>query len=111
MRRRLLPLEEIRRLFIREFHRRGTDLLEPAAFHYAIDPLDTSSAGLTPAEAEKGRELSPLMAAVLKDAYRANPGRQRVTIRADRESRTRHVVAVMDACNQANIRDYSLAAE
>jgi hypothetical protein len=52
-----------------------------------------------------------LSAAVLKDAYRANPGRQRVTIRADRDSRTRHVVAVMDACNQANIRNYSLATE
>src|SRR5688500_10743071 len=47
---------------------------------------------------------APRLAAVLKDAYRVNPGRQRVTIRADRESRTRHVVAVMDACNQANIR-------
>jgi biopolymer transport protein ExbD len=54
---------------------------------------------------------TPRLAAVLKDAYRANPGRQRVTIRADRESRTRHVVAVMDACQQANIREYSLAAE
>jgi biopolymer transport protein ExbD len=54
---------------------------------------------------------APRLAAVLKNAYRANPGRQRVTIRADRDSRTRHVVAVMDACNQANIRDYSLAAE
>jgi biopolymer transport protein ExbD len=59
-----------------------------------------------------GRKLDSIrLAAALKDAYRANPGRQRVTIRADRDSRTRHVVAVMDACNQANIRNYSLATE
>jgi biopolymer transport protein ExbD len=51
------------------------------------------------------------LAAVLEDAYQANPGRQHVTIRADRDSRTRHVVAVMNACNEANIRDYSLATE
>ena len=49
--------------------------------------------------------------AVLKDASYANPGRQRVTIRADQDSRTRHVVAVMDACQQAAIRNYSLATE
>jgi biopolymer transport protein ExbD len=49
--------------------------------------------------------------AVLEDAYQANPGRQRVTIRADRDSRTRHVVAVMNACNEANIYNYSLATE
>ncbi|KSB90442.1 hypothetical protein AS593_13250 [Caulobacter vibrioides] len=49
------------------------DLLEPAAFHYQYDPLDTSAAGLTPAEAEKGRKLSPLMAAVLTDALVAKP--------------------------------------
>ncbi|MCI0491532.1 MAG: biopolymer transporter ExbD [Planctomycetes bacterium] len=54
---------------------------------------------------------SQRLTTVLKAAYRANPGRQRVTIRADKESRTRHVVAVMDACNQAHIRQYSLAAE
>lgn len=49
------------------------NLLEPAAFHYGFDPLDTSTAGLTPAEAEKGRKLSPLMAAVLTDALVAKP--------------------------------------
>ena len=49
------------------------DLLEPASFHYQYDPLDTSAAGLTPAEAEKGRKLSPIMAAVLKDALVAKP--------------------------------------
>ncbi|WP_158278084.1 beta-N-acetylhexosaminidase [Caulobacter endophyticus] len=49
------------------------DLLEPAAFHYQYDPLDTGAAGLTPAEAEMGRKLSPLMAAVLTDALVAKP--------------------------------------
>lgn len=49
------------------------DLLEPASFHYGFDPLDTSTAGLTPAEAEKGRKLSPLMAAVMKDALVVKP--------------------------------------
>ncbi len=59
-----------------------------------------------------GQELDArTLEAVLQDAYQANPGRQRVTIRADRDSRTGHVVAVMNACNQANIRDYSLATE
>ena len=59
-----------------------------------------------------GQQLDSIrLAATLKDAYRSNPGRQRVTIRADRESRTRHVVAVMDACNRANIRNYTLATE
>jgi biopolymer transport protein ExbD len=52
-----------------------------------------------------------MLLATLKDASHANPGRQRVTIRADRDSRTRHVVAVMDACQQAHIRNYSLATE
>jgi biopolymer transport protein ExbD len=59
-----------------------------------------------------GRQLNAVrLLAVLKDAYRSNPGRQEVTIRADGESRTRHVVAVINACNQANIRNYSLATE
>lgn len=48
---------------------------------------------------------------MLSQVSQANPGRQHVTIRADQDSRTRHVVAVMDACNQANIRNYSLATE
>jgi hexosaminidase len=49
------------------------DLLNPASFHYGFDPLDTSTAGLTPAEAEKGRKLSPIMAAILTDALVAKP--------------------------------------
>ena len=49
------------------------DLLESASFHYALDPLDPSAAGLTPAEVEKGRKINPLLAVVLKDALVAKP--------------------------------------
>ncbi len=49
------------------------DLLMPAAFHYAIDPLDPSAAGFTPAEAERGRKLNPIMAKILTDALVAKP--------------------------------------
>lgn len=59
-----------------------------------------------------GRELSlENLQGRLVEAYRTNPGQQRVIIRADRESRTAHLVAVMDACNRANIRNYSVATE
>ena len=47
----------------------------------------------------------------LTAVYQNNPGRQRVMIRADEESRTRSVVEVMNACNKANIRNYSIATE
>ena len=47
----------------------------------------------------------------LQNAYRRNPGRQRVVIRADANSRTLHLVAAMNACNKANIRNYSVATE
>lgn len=49
------------------------DQLMPAAFNYAFDPLDTDTAGFTPDEAERGRKLSPIMAAVLTDALVAKP--------------------------------------
>lgn len=59
-----------------------------------------------------GRELSlENLQERLTEAYRSNPGQQRVIIRADRESRTAYLVAVMDACNRANIRNYSVATE
>ncbi len=51
------------------------------------------------------------LCAKLKAANDANPGRQRVTIRADQESRTGSLVAVMDACNQARIKNYTIATE
>lgn len=59
-----------------------------------------------------GEELSlDSLQEKLVRAYRSNPGQQRVIIRADRDSRTAHLVAVMDACNKANIRNYSVATE
>jgi biopolymer transport protein ExbD len=59
-----------------------------------------------------GRELSlDNLQERLLDAYRTNPGQQRVIIRADRDSRTSNLVAVMNACNRANIRNYSVATE
>jgi biopolymer transport protein ExbD len=47
----------------------------------------------------------------LKQAWMNNPGRQRVIIRADGDSRTKHIATVMNLCNRAGIRDYSLATE
>ncbi|QDU55985.1 ExbD/TolR family protein [Aeoliella mucimassa] len=47
----------------------------------------------------------------LKNLYENNPGKQRVTIRADQDSRTANAVAVINACNKANIRDYNIATE
>jgi biopolymer transport protein ExbD len=59
-----------------------------------------------------GNEVDlPSLEKTLETAYQRNPGRQRVVIRADRESRTQHLVAVLNACNKANIRNYSVAAE
>ena len=46
---------------------------------------------------------------VLKAAWVNNPGRASVIIRADRRCRWEFVVAVMNACNKANIRDYRVA--
>lgn len=47
----------------------------------------------------------------LKALYAANPGKNRVTIRADSGSNAGALVTVLDACNQANIRNYSIATE
>ena len=49
--------------------------------------------------------------AQLKKLYENNPGKQRVTIRADEDSRTASAVVVINACNKANIRDYNIATE
>ena len=46
------------------------------------------------------------LAQVLKTAWVNNPGRQSVIIRADKRCRWQYVVAAMNACNQAKIRDY-----
>jgi biopolymer transport protein ExbD len=48
---------------------------------------------------------------VLTQSWLQNPGNQRVVIRADKESRAKHFVAVMNICNKANIRNYSIATE
>ena len=45
---------------------------------------------------------------VLKAAWVNNPGRASVIIRADKRCQWEFVVAVMDACNKANIRDYKV---
>lgn len=47
----------------------------------------------------------------LQSLYLSNPGRQRVTIRADEDSRTGQLVTVMNACNRANIHNYTIATE
>jgi len=46
------------------------------------------------------------LAQVLKTAWVNNPGRQSVIIRADKRCRWQYVVAAMNACNRAKIRDY-----
>ena len=46
------------------------------------------------------------LAQVLKSAWINNPGRQSVIIRADKRCRWQYVVAAMNACNRAKIRDY-----
>lgn len=48
------------------------DLLEPAAFHYAADPLDPAAAGLTPEEAERAR-AHPLLGALLTPGHIRHP--------------------------------------
>ena len=47
-------------------------------------------------------ELQP----VLKTAHVNNPGRASVIIRADQRCRWKYVVAVMNGCQKAKIRDY-----
>ncbi len=49
--------------------------------------------------------------AALRQAWANNPEHQRVIIRADAESRTKHIAMVMNLCNKANIHDYVLATE
>lgn len=44
--------------------------------------------------------------AALRQASTNNPGRQTVIIRADKRCVWEHVVAVMNMCNKARIRDY-----
>lgn len=48
---------------------------------------------------------------VLNAAYVNNPGRASVVIRADRRCRWEYVVAAMNACNRAKIRDYRVTTQ
>lgn len=60
----------------------------------------------------KGKEIELAeLEATLQESYRNNPGRQRVTIRADKQSQWQYVVGAMNACSKANIQDYSVATE
>ena len=54
-----------------------------------------------------GDELADRLASLAAET----PGRQRVTIRADENSRTGRLVQVIDACNRAQIADYAIATE
>ena len=47
----------------------------------------------------------------LRQAWANNPGRQQVVIRADKESKTKHIATVMNLCNKTNIRDYILTTD
>lgn len=54
-----------------------------------------------------GRQLDQAeLLAALNRAWANNPGRQSVVIRADKRCPWEFVVAVMNLCNKANIRDY-----
>jgi len=46
------------------------------------------------------------LAQVLRTAWVNNPGRQSVIIRADKRCQWQPIVAAMNACQRANIRDY-----
>ncbi|WP_293399742.1 family 20 glycosylhydrolase [Phenylobacterium sp.] len=49
------------------------DLLNTAAFHYGFDPLDTSTAGMSPADAEAARKLHPLVGRFVTDGVIVQP--------------------------------------
>lgn len=55
----------------------------------------------------QGRQLTAdQLFDALRQAAASNPGRQTVIIRADKQCVWEHVVAVMNLCNRAKIRDY-----
>ncbi|MGH6997566.1 MAG: beta-N-acetylhexosaminidase, partial [Phenylobacterium sp.] len=49
------------------------DLLDPAAYHYRFDPLDTSTAGMSPADADAARKLHPLVGRFVTDGVVVQP--------------------------------------
>lgn len=57
-----------------------------------------------------GKVLTPIdLLAQLKQAQANNPGRQSVIIRGDERCDLKHVVAVMNVCARADIRDCRIA--
>lgn len=71
----------------------------PREFIINIDRGGNTYAGARPVEATE-------LIGLLRQAVADNPGRQKVTVRADENVAHKHVVAVMDACAQAGIEDY-----
>ena len=62
-----------------------------------------------PLDAAVGAVGAPeALVGLLRQAVADNPGRQKVTVRADENVAHKHVVAVMDACVQAGIEDYRI---
>ncbi len=51
------------------------------------------------------------LAQVLKRAWVNNPGHQSVIIRADKRCRWEPIVAAVNACNKARIRDYRITTQ
>ena len=59
-----------------------------------------------------GDVLSPgQLSAVLRRAWKNNLDQQKVLIKADQESRTKHIAQVMNLCHQAGIKHYTLATQ
>lgn len=73
----------------------------PREFIINIDRAGNTFAGARPVNADT-------LVGLLRQAAADNPGRQKVTVRADENVAHKHVVAVMDACVQAGIEDYRI---
>ena len=59
-----------------------------------------------------GKEVeAKALAGILAAAWQHNPGRRSVIIRADKRCRWQAVVAAMNACNKAKIRDYRVTTK
>ena len=58
-----------------------------------------------------GRQISRAeLLTQLRQAQTNNPGRQTVIVRGDKRCPLEHIVAVMDLCSKANIRDCRITA-
>lgn len=58
----------------------------------------------------QARQSPQSLLQLLEQEHADNPGRATVIIRADRQCEWQAVMAVMDLCNQAKIRDYRVSA-